>query len=202
MGSCSTRESKYAYRTAKRRCPTCAAETIQKSQYPPKGHKNALPGWYCYAKVGGCGREFLLDDPAIVTQVLGRVDNPDKADQFNTILKMANKRSLVAAVLNVTAASDIFTQDLEDEPAPARPSMATQEETVITRPDPDPPAEEDARALLGRIEAGFARLKLDEPSRRGAWSTHCGAAPYLSADTDVAALGSLLADLRARAKAR
>ena len=63
------------------------------------------------------------------------------------------------------------------------------------------PAEEDARALLGRIEAGFAKLKLDEPSRRGAWSTHCGAAPYLSHDTDVAALGSLLADLRARAKA-
>ena len=31
-----------------------------------------------------------------------------------TVLKMANKRSLVAAVLNATAASDIFTQDIED----------------------------------------------------------------------------------------
>ena len=56
--------------------------------------------------------------------------------------------------------------------------------------------------LLARIEAGFAKLKLDEPSRRGAWSTHCGSAPYLHHDTDVAALGALLADLRARAKAR
>lgn len=32
----------------------------------------------------------------------------------NTLLKMACKRALVAAVLNGTAASDIFTQDVED----------------------------------------------------------------------------------------
>lgn len=32
----------------------------------------------------------------------------------NTLMKMAAKRALVAAVLNGTAASDIFTQDLED----------------------------------------------------------------------------------------
>jgi len=36
------------------------------------------------------------------------------SDIFNTVLKMAKKRSLVDAVLTATAASDIFTQDLED----------------------------------------------------------------------------------------
>lgn len=36
------------------------------------------------------------------------------ADHRNTVLKMAVKRSLVAATLNVTAASDCFTQDIED----------------------------------------------------------------------------------------
>jgi hypothetical protein len=36
------------------------------------------------------------------------------ADQANTILKMAKKRSLVDAVLTTTAASDFFNQDLED----------------------------------------------------------------------------------------
>ena len=36
------------------------------------------------------------------------------ADNRNTVLKMAVKRSLVAATLNVTAASDCFTQDVED----------------------------------------------------------------------------------------
>lgn len=35
-------------------------------------------------------------------------------DVQNTLYKMACKRALVAAVLNVTAASDIFTQDLEE----------------------------------------------------------------------------------------
>lgn len=39
----------------------------------------------------------------------------DHADKANTVLKMAVKRALVAMVLIVTAASDIFTQDLEDE---------------------------------------------------------------------------------------
>lgn len=38
----------------------------------------------------------------------------DPADVANTILKMAAKRAKIAMVLNVTAASDIFSQDLED----------------------------------------------------------------------------------------
>lgn len=42
------------------------------------------------------------------------------ADVANTILKMAKKRSLVDAVLTVTGASDIFTQDIEDMPEEIR----------------------------------------------------------------------------------
>lgn len=38
------------------------------------------------------------------------------ADHRNTILKMAAKRAYVALALQVTAASDIFTQDIEDLP--------------------------------------------------------------------------------------
>lgn len=38
------------------------------------------------------------------------------ADVSNTILKMAKKRSLIDGVLTVTAASDLFTQDIEDLP--------------------------------------------------------------------------------------
>ena len=111
MGSCSTKESKYAYRHAKRKCPKCGAEQINRSKFPKRG---AEPGYYCHAKFGGCGAEFAADDQAIIGQIIGRVANEDLADTYNTILKMANKRALVAAVLNVTAASDIFTQDLED----------------------------------------------------------------------------------------
>jgi len=43
-----------------------------------------------------------------------RVDNDNPMDQANTLLKMACKRALIAGILNATAASDIFTQDLED----------------------------------------------------------------------------------------
>lgn len=129
-GSCSTKESKYAFRKGKRACPKCGADAINKSKFPPRGRPNEAPGWYCYAKVGGCGVEFAADDPAITAQETGRVPNEDLADSYNTVLKMANKRSLVAAVLNVTGASDIFTQDLED----AHPNVV---ETTARRVEPN-----------------------------------------------------------------
>jgi len=40
----------------------------------------------------------------------------EPADYANTVLKMAKKRALVDAILTVTAASDIFEQDIEDLP--------------------------------------------------------------------------------------
>lgn len=51
-----------------------------------------------------------------------RVENPDVADVWNTCLKMAKKRAFVDAVKSTTAASDVFTQDIEDMPLYARPA--------------------------------------------------------------------------------
>ena len=110
MGSCSTRESKYAYRHSARKCPHCGKEAII------KGKEEYGGGWLCFKKKDGCGAKFADNDALITSQESGRVPNEDIADQYNTVLKMANKRSLVAAVLNATAASDIFTQDMEDMP--------------------------------------------------------------------------------------
>lgn len=107
MGSCSTKESKYAYRKTARTCPDCGKETLIHTKRNPED-------WWCNKYKDGCGSNFNRDDARISEQLVGRAENPDKADQYNTVLKMANKRSLVAAVLNATAASDIFTQDLED----------------------------------------------------------------------------------------
>ncbi len=53
-------------------------------------------------------------DHRIVGQEVGRKENPDIADTYNTVLKMAKKRAFVDASLTATAASDIFTQDVED----------------------------------------------------------------------------------------
>lgn len=49
-----------------------------------------------------------------IDQTLYRIPNPDVAEVINTLQKMAQKRSLVAAVLVVTNCSDAFTQDIED----------------------------------------------------------------------------------------
>lgn len=108
VGSCSTMESKYRYRDAQRKCPECGAEAII------RGKKEYGGGWLCFKKKGGCGAKYQDGDPAIEEQAQGKVENPDPADQYNTVLKMAKKRAHVDAVLTVTAASDIFTQDLED----------------------------------------------------------------------------------------
>jgi len=108
VGSCSTMESKYRYRDARRKCPECGNESIIKGKAEYGG------GWLCWAKKGGCGAKFEEGDPAIEDQDQGKVENPDPADQYNTVLKMAKKRAHVDAVLTVTAASDLFTQDIED----------------------------------------------------------------------------------------
>jgi hypothetical protein len=119
-GLCTTYEKKYAYRGDGRVCPACGAGTIRKSKFPPRetdypgASKDDPPGWYCHGASGGCGANFAANDPEIVDQQSGRVDNPDLPDTWNTVLKMANKRALIAAILNGTAASDIFTQDVED----------------------------------------------------------------------------------------
>lgn len=49
----------------------------------------------------------------------------EAADLANTVLKMACKRAMIAMTLNVTAASDIFTQDIEDLPEELRAHEAT-----------------------------------------------------------------------------
>jgi len=108
VGSASTMESKYKYRKASRVCPSCGKETII------KGKEEFGGGWLCFTRKGGCGEKFRDGDLAIEGQESGRIENADIADCYNTVLKMAKKRAHVDAMLTVTAASDIFTQDIED----------------------------------------------------------------------------------------
>jgi len=51
----------------------------------------------------------------------------EPADVANTVLKMAEKRAKIGMVLNVTAASDMFGQDLEDLDAALRDSLVGAE---------------------------------------------------------------------------
>lgn len=102
VGSCSTMESKYRWRAGERTCPKCSVASIRKSKDG---------GFYCWSKIGGCGAKFADNDQTITGQALGRVENPDIADTYNTVSKIAQKRSFVGAVLIASGASAHATQD-------------------------------------------------------------------------------------------
>jgi hypothetical protein len=108
LGSATSMESKHRFRAAKRICPICKTENIIKGKVEYGG------GWLCYAKKGGCGAKWKDGDRTIEDQAIGQEENKNPFDVFNTVLKMAKKRSFTDACLSATAASDIFTQDLED----------------------------------------------------------------------------------------
>lgn len=87
LGECSSDEEKYRWRKAV--CP-------EEFDATPETHRRLKFG----RKQGG---------HYTVQQV-----RTEPADLANTVLKMACKRAKIAMVLNVTAASDMFSQDLED----------------------------------------------------------------------------------------
>jgi len=109
VGSCSTMEGKYRYRKADLTCPACGQAAIIKGKAEFGG------GWLCYQKKGGCGKKWS-DAESPFGMITARVEHDNPADYWNTCGKMAYKRALVSATLTVTAASDIFTQDVEDMP--------------------------------------------------------------------------------------
>lgn len=133
IGSCSTLESKYRWRQGERLCPHCGRATIIKGKAEYGG------GWLCFAKKGGCGAKFAEHDTAITSQSTGRAENPDIADVYNTVLKMSKKRALVDATLTATAASDIFTQDLEQEEGDPTPAPVGPPPTAAPTRQPPPP---------------------------------------------------------------
>jgi len=102
---CSTRESKYAYRNASRKCPICGKEAII------KGKEEYGGGFVCFKKKDGCGAKFADNDHQITQQEIGRVANPDVADSYNTVIRIAEKRSFLAAIRLVTGASALFDEE-------------------------------------------------------------------------------------------
>ncbi|MBT9151452.1 MAG: hypothetical protein DDT40_01647 [candidate division WS2 bacterium] len=137
IGSCSTMENKYRFQKAE----VEITDLPVPNQYwglrgkNPEGALNLL---------GGKG--FLphkLDDGRWVIAIVqkDKVENTSPADDYNTCRKISKKRGLIDAVLTVTGASDIFTQDIEDiaenltkqtivKDAPVTPAP-TQKNTLI-----------------------------------------------------------------------
>ncbi len=111
-GAANTWEAKHRWRRGDRACPSCGVEgAIIRAKYGKKG-------WLCYIKKGGCGAEFLKADPAIMDQVVVDVENPNPHDLENTVIKVAEKRAYVGAMLRTTASSGTFTQEIEPGDGP------------------------------------------------------------------------------------
>jgi len=71
-----------------------------------------------------------------------KIENPDIADVYNTVLKMAKKRAGVDAILTVTAASDVFDQDLDD----MDPEDISEERPPVKKPERTAPAPTNAQS--------------------------------------------------------
>jgi hypothetical protein len=131
LGSCSTMESKYRWRTGEV-VPTGKPVpqeywTLRKDN--PSDALEIIGGrGYAVRKIEGTWEIVAQGE---------KIENPDIADQFNTILKMSLKRALTSATLMATAASDCFTQDEELEeampenvgPPPEKPAPPLQKQS-------------------------------------------------------------------------
>jgi hypothetical protein len=100
VGCCSTWESKYAYRWPN-------IDRVPQEYWDNKDES-------IFTELYGEGkyRTKKTDKGWFVQR---RSDNEYLADEYNTVLKMAKKRSLVDAVLTCTSTSDIFTQDIDEK---------------------------------------------------------------------------------------
>lgn len=114
VGTCNSMEEKYKWRRA-----------AHKNEYDatPEDHRRVK-----YYSNGGTALQVRTA--------------PDDLD--NTILKMAAKRAQVAMAINVTAASDIFAQDLEDLPPEVVGDWADGEQTTGKPPVAEPQAKSGA----------------------------------------------------------
>jgi hypothetical protein len=142
-GSCNSREQKYRWREQQRTCPECRQAAII------KGKEEYGGGWLCFKKKGGCGAKFSTGDTAIEGQPVGRIPNPEIADQVNTIQKMGQKRALVAATLMAVNASEFFTQDMEDMLIPTgAAAVVTQPPSAVVSSFADEDRTSDPRSSL------------------------------------------------------
>jgi len=156
-GSCNSHESKYRYRWVaddqipphlerqrllKRAGRISEFEfAIEKAETTGKYGKPAAY-WQAFKEAIETGKAVRVQKKTSrgmstaweIDSTVYRVPNPDVADQTNTILKMAQKRALVAATLIACSASEFFTQDLDD-----LETVDVTAETPPSQPAPEPP---------------------------------------------------------------
>lgn len=151
VGTCSTLEGKYRYRTGPVEFtdkPVPREYWDLRSTNPAKA--KAMLGEGMTAKKNDAGAWVCARQGEKVEH-----DNP--ADYYNTVEKMAYKRALVSATLTVTAASDIFTQDIEDMPevipGAGVPPVAPTAQSTQSAPGTGREDVDDVRSKLKQAQA-------------------------------------------------
>lgn len=146
IGSCSTMETKYRYRGGEKK-PT--GEMVPKDYWNLKKEGKLQEA---QDLIGGRGFGVAKIDGAwLVCSIGEKQENPDIADVYNTVLKIAKKRAYIDGILSATAASDIFTQDMEDTAAAAAPAPANG---AAEKPPVQMPAEKTASPAAAAAPAG------------------------------------------------
>jgi hypothetical protein len=142
VGVCSTMEAKYRYRAG---APEMTDKAVPRAYWDLRQDDPAT----AQMLLGGKG--FVpkkVDGAWMIAKAGERAEHDNPADYYNTVLKIAKKRALVDAVLTATAASDIFTQDLEDISANlALSTLAPAQEEPAKPAAPAPVAVKKAPAL-------------------------------------------------------
>lgn len=139
LGSASTMESKHRWRNDFEN----TGEEVPKAYW--KDRDQSL--------IGGKGfSPKKVDGVWFIHKSEGKVENPDPADCYNTVLKMGKKRAYVDAVISTFGVSDMFTQDLEEN----QPEEKQQKQQQQTKKSQEP----DINSLYTAIET--KRKKITE----------------------------------------
>jgi hypothetical protein len=134
VGSCTTMEKKYRYRTT-----WVEREEVPKEYW--KTRNKALLKGMVTKKINGT---WMLCEAK-------KTENEDVAEVWNTVVKMAKKRALVDAVLTIAGVSDLFTQDIEEF---SEHEQNTQEDDVETPPESSGKAPQEQKPATTRKDTG------------------------------------------------
>lgn len=138
IGSCNSRETKYRYRSQS------TGKPVPKDYWDDRDPN----------KLGGPQYTPRKKDKQWV--IFEQIENDNPWDLDNTLIKMACKRALVASTLNATAASDIFTQDIEDMP----PSIINGSGPIIEeKQEEKEPETKKASAEKHLTDAQFTKIR-------------------------------------------
>jgi hypothetical protein len=135
-GSCTTMEGKFRYRGGEK-VPTDQPVPTEYWNLKKEGKMDQA-----IELIGGRGYGVAkINGKWVICEIGEKQEHDNPADYYNTCLKMAKKRAHVDAILTATAASDIFTQDVEDMtevmPEQNKPAEQKQEQ----KPDMKAPQE-------------------------------------------------------------